>query len=119
MRLFVRTSEEEPLKEEEEEEDDELDINSAFVTNVAEKMLNSKQVQRNNTSQIEEKKTEILMADKHPVTLLAFEGFNFAREGGFNEAIEKFSEALFLTSDDYRLYANRCLCYLQIGQYRK
>lgn len=105
-----------------EEEKDVLDISSAFVSNSAEKVMHCKPVQKDSSNRNKENpgiKTEIQVPDKHPVTILAFEGFNYAREGCFNEAIEKFSEALVLTPDDYRLYANRSLCYLQICQFKK
>ncbi|XP_075238562.1 uncharacterized protein LOC142334444 isoform X2 [Lycorma delicatula] len=113
---------EEQEDEQKQEAEEEFDLNSAFVSNLAEKVINKKQIRKNNTSQNDrnERKNKILTSDEpHPVTELAIEGYNLAKEGCFNKAIDKFSEALYLNPNDYRLYVNRCLCFLQIGQYQK
>lgn len=102
------------------EEEDEIDINSAFINRAVEKLNISKQ--NDGSSEKSNKRTSLNGNNgtkEHPVTPLAFQAFNCATDGNFESAIEKYTEAMKVSPEDFRLYVNRSLCFLQIKEYQK
>ncbi|XP_039275157.1 uncharacterized protein LOC111056079 isoform X2 [Nilaparvata lugens] len=100
------------------EEDEEIDLNSAFINKALEKLNISKQ---NDTEKSDKKilNGNWITNEDHPVTPLALEAFTCATNGNFKSAIEKYTLAMKVAPEDFRLYINRSFCFYQIKEFQK
>ncbi|CAF0855656.1 unnamed protein product [Brachionus calyciflorus] len=98
--------------------------NNQINKNTKIKLVNDK---NNNNSENFENQYQIRREDQIEQTLLAkkmaqsyaLKGNELAKQGDFNKAIEKFTEAMKYDQTDQRLYGNRSYCFDKIGQYQE